>query len=164
VCNERSLLPLLRYCVIQHLGETERAARVACARRKRVGDITIRELASAADTPNGVYAFFDSESGERCAYIGKASSRSFLGRIPAHCDPRTDAWMNQLTRRLCQNFPFDYDQALQTALDHFVVMVGFPLLQSGDLREFNYRAKLIAEEERMLIQNLRPHLQINGTK
>jgi hypothetical protein len=76
----------------------------------RVFDLSIFQggpLVSAG----GVYLFFDSNN--ICLYVGKATSRSFIERIPAHFDPRSYAWFATLPNRVVkQDLTSDYSSAL----------------------------------------------------
>jgi hypothetical protein len=76
----------------------------------RVFDLSIFEgkpLVSAG----GVYLFFDSNN--ICLYVGKATSRSFIERIPAHFDPRSFAWFTTFPNRvLNKDITTDYPSAL----------------------------------------------------
>jgi hypothetical protein len=90
--------------------------------RKTVGDVTLRELCGAIDQPHGVYVFF--KPGGEVEYVGKATSRSFIERLPAHFDPREAAWFNTLTRRLQQFQASTYATALAEALELKVILVG----------------------------------------
>ena len=90
---------------------------------KTVSEITIRELSSTY-SPNGLYFMFS--SGGELAYVGKASSRSFIERIPSHFDQREHAWMNTVPKKILKRGNADtYDDALQRALDLQLVMMGF---------------------------------------
>lgn len=46
---------------------------------------------------NGVYIFYDKHGAP--LYVGKASSRSFIERIPAHFDLRESAWFNSFLKK-----------------------------------------------------------------
>jgi hypothetical protein len=54
--------------------------------KKRVGEVTLSDLCSFAEYPNGLYFFFDDD--DRLWYVGKSTSRSFIERIPSHFDTR----------------------------------------------------------------------------
>ena len=77
----------------------------------RVFDLSIFEgkpLVSAG----GVYLFFDSNN--ICLYVGKATSRSFIERIPAHFDPRSSAWFTTFPNRVVKKeLTPDYPSALE---------------------------------------------------
>ena len=62
--------------------------------RKPVGTVQIAELCSMAEYPHGVYLFFDDQG--KSWYVGKATSRSFVERVPSHFDQRQDTWFNTL--------------------------------------------------------------------
>ncbi len=92
--------------------------------KKVVGEVTIRDLGSTPSA-NGLYFMFYSNGD--LAYVGKASSRSFIERVPAHFDQREDdAWMNTVPTRILAAEPDgDYPKALQQALDLELVLMGF---------------------------------------
>ncbi len=66
--------------------------------KKTVGSVQLSELCSMSDYPNGIYLFFDEEN--ELWYVGKATSRSFIERVPAHFDQREDAWFNSLPKKV----------------------------------------------------------------
>jgi hypothetical protein len=66
--------------------------------KKSAGTVQLAELCYMAGYPNGLYLFFDNE--EELWYIGKATSRSFIERVPSHFDQRHDAWFNTLPRKI----------------------------------------------------------------
>lgn len=91
--------------------------------KKRVGSIQIEELCAMADYPNGLYLFFNEEN--ELMYVGKATSRSFIERIPAHFDQREDAWFNSLPKKIKSLYKIDsYQTALEIALSLNFVMIG----------------------------------------
>lgn len=112
--------------------------------RKTVGDVTLRELCGAIDQPHGVYVFFK-KTGE-VEYVGKATSRSFIERLPAHFDPRENSWFNTLTRRLQKSQASIYPTALAEALELKVILVGVG------------SAQLSSALERFLRTDLKPRL------
>ena len=66
--------------------------------KKTVGSVTLAELCTIAEYPNGLYLFFDDVN--ELWYVGKSTSRSFIERIPSHFDPRQDAWFNTLPTKI----------------------------------------------------------------
>ena len=57
--------------------------------KKAVGDIKIAEICSMDAYPKGIYLLFSSvDNNETLQYVGRASSRSFVERIPSHFDQR----------------------------------------------------------------------------
>ena len=62
------------------------------------GDVTIN-MQCDLDGQCGVYVCFDPVS-YRPLYVGKATSRSFLERVPSHCDPREESWFGTMTSRV----------------------------------------------------------------
>lgn len=110
--------------------------KVLCALRResrRVGAIRLEELVLEKGEPrratNGVYFFFD---GERLVYVGKASSRSLVERIPAHLDARIGAWFSNLMKKLAvkraRGEPSDQDMrdALRELLNFEIAMLTSP--------------------------------------
>ena len=90
--------------------------------KKQVGSITIEELCSVSKYPNGIYLLFDES--DALWYVGKATSRSFIERIPAHFDPREEAWFNSLPKSIMKKDSLDYNSALQTALTLKIGLIG----------------------------------------
>lgn len=76
----------------------EVAARLGAA-AKIFRTVTIEELvAPSADASTGLY-FFRDDAG-RWMYVGKASRRAIIERVPAHVDIRPGAWFNTLMKKL----------------------------------------------------------------
>ncbi|MFZ1700142.1 MAG: hypothetical protein WBO10_09805 [Pyrinomonadaceae bacterium] len=103
------------------LGDLESA--IERTPKKRVGSLTIDELCSVSAYPHGLYLLFGREN-ELC-YIGKATSRSFIERIPSHFDPREEAWFNTLPRRVMRTQNISaYDAALEIGLSLQILLIG----------------------------------------
>jgi hypothetical protein len=87
-------------------------------------DISIGELCRPKTIPNGVYLFYDKN--KILWYVGKATSRSFVERIPAHFDLRYKAWFNAMPKKMCSEGATDaiYEKARQKGLSFRLVMVG----------------------------------------
>lgn len=92
----------------------------------QVGDIRLRDFLELLETPNGVYSLFDQRIDGKPLYVGKASARSFIGRIPVHFEPREDHWLNQFAKAHAKALKSAYMDALEDALNQYVVFVGFP--------------------------------------
>lgn len=93
--------------------------------KKSLGEVRLSELCAMPDHPHGVYFMFDSS--DQLWYVGKATSRSFIGRISSHLDQRQDAWFNTLPRlihRRYQSTGATYAHALAKALSLNLVMFG----------------------------------------
>jgi hypothetical protein len=91
--------------------------------KKPVGQVTIAELCSVHEYPNGLYFFFDED--DVLKYVGKSSSRAFVERVPSHFDPRFEAWFNTLPKKLMQYDGFDeYLAAHSRALELRIVLLG----------------------------------------
>lgn len=89
---------------------------------KALSEITIGELCSMSDYPNGLYFIFCGEQRE-LQYVCKCTSRSFVERIPAHFDQREHAWFNTLPKKLMRNGQ-SYASALREALSFEAVLFG----------------------------------------
>jgi hypothetical protein len=89
---------------------------------KAVSEITIAELCSMSDYPNGLYFIFGGEQRE-LQYVGKCTARSFIERIPAHFDQREHAWFNSLPKKLMRNGQC-YASALRESLSFEAVLFG----------------------------------------
>jgi hypothetical protein len=95
--------------------------------KKVVGQVEIQELARLYDWPHGVYLFYKAGGqSDELVYVGKATSRSFIERIPAHFDPREEAWMNSLTKKVrsCEKGLDSYQDALSVALTLKLLLLG----------------------------------------
>ena len=120
-------------------------------------EVTIADLANTPLYPNGVYLFFSSTRDGDCVYVGKASSRSFLGRIPGHFEPRQEFWMNHLSKKYAKNHHNDdYYAGLANALSTFLVLVGVRFEQEPDA-EASRRVK-INTLEAILRTSMKPKL------
>jgi len=65
---------------------------------KPFGSVTMADLvAASANESLGVYFFFEAA---RLAYVGKASSRAFIERVPSHLDVRPEGWFGTLLKQL----------------------------------------------------------------
>jgi hypothetical protein len=113
----------IQYEEVRTLSFAEFRSRLHDTMKKPVGEVTIRDL-SSTPSANGLYFMFYSEG--TLAYIGKASSRSFIERIPAHFDQREEAWMNTVPKRILKKENADnYFTALQRAFELELVLFGF---------------------------------------
>ncbi len=91
--------------------------------KKPIGSVTISELCSVADYPNGIYFFFDDD--DLLWYVGKATSRSFIERIPAHFDQRHDVWFNTIPKKIMKICEIDgYADAHRLGLKLRIVLLG----------------------------------------
>jgi hypothetical protein len=89
---------------------------------KALSEITIGELCSMSDYPNGLYFIFGGNP-RQLQYVGKCTARSFIERIPAHFDQREWAWFNTLPKKLMRNGQC-YASALREALSFEAVLFG----------------------------------------
>ncbi|MDD5339154.1 MAG: hypothetical protein PHG35_07095 [Dehalococcoidales bacterium] len=92
--------------------------------KKTIGDISIRELSTMNGKPRGIYIFSDPSDITNILYVGKSTSRSFIERIPAHFDPRKEAWMNALPKKVQKSDNSTYDEALFKSLNFQVLFIG----------------------------------------
>jgi hypothetical protein len=92
------------------------------ATTKALSDVTIGDLCSMSEYPNGLYFFFDGNP-RKLQYVGKCTSRSFVERIPAHFDQREDAWFNTLPKKLALKGN-TYGEAHAKALQFHVLLLG----------------------------------------
>lgn len=111
------------------LTSTEVKGYLQAAPKKQLAELRVFDLAIISNQPfisaGGIYIFFDSK--DDCLYVGKATSRSFIDRIPAHFDPRSGAWLATFPNRvLSYKLATDYFSALQFCLDCSVLLIQFP--------------------------------------
>ena len=117
---------------------------LACRPRLVARDVTIGELATLDDHPTGVYLFYAPRT-NWIQYVGKATSRSFIDRIPAHFDPRQDAWMNSLPKHIMKQRGCVYAEALKVALGLELTLIGASEELPGGRVEAVLRAHLHPE-------------------
>lgn len=93
-----------------------------------LGDLRLRDLARPRDEVTGLYAFFERSIGlQNWMYVGKCSSRSFIGRMSAHCDPRDDDYdMNNFVKAIKRKDNLPFVDAQNRVLDATVVFVEVP--------------------------------------
>jgi hypothetical protein len=89
---------------------------------KVLSEVTLGELCSMSDHPNGLYFIFGGNPRE-LQYVGKCTSRSFIERIPAHLDQRDRAWFNTLPKKIMRNGQ-GYPSAHKEALNFEIVLFG----------------------------------------
>lgn len=90
--------------------------------KKRVGSLTVEELCSVSEYPNGIYLLYDEVN--ILWYVGKSTSRSFIERIPAHFDQREEAWFNSIPKNIMKKKGVSYSEALQKGLNLGIALVG----------------------------------------
>lgn len=91
--------------------------------KKRVGSVTLEELCAIDEYPNGLYLFFNDEN--ELWYVGKATSRSFIERIPAHFDQREIAWFNTLPKKVMKFCNIQtFREALNKSLSLKLLIIG----------------------------------------
>ena len=96
---------------------------LSCYPKKRVGLVTLEELCAIDEYPNGLYLFFNNEN--ELWYVGKATSRSFIERIPAHFDQREIAWFNTLPKKVMKFCGIQtYRAALNKSLSLKLLIIG----------------------------------------
>jgi hypothetical protein len=150
-------LPLLKYESLCDTCLDDLPAVIRAAATVRVGALTLDELAEVNDYPNGAYVFYENLSNEVPFYVGRASSRSFLGRIPSHFEQREDYWMNALSKGLHKKRQLpSYADGVTAALGCYVTLIGVHLQGSAPLSL--HRKKLINTLELVLQEALKPEL------
>lgn len=82
--------------------------------RRQIAQVTISDLSTDPKRAHGLYVIFG-PAGE-CFYIGKATSKSFIDRIPEHFDPRKEAWMNTFPKTIAKKDDRPYAAALAESL------------------------------------------------
>jgi hypothetical protein len=92
--------------------------------KRAAKDIALGELCAVTNYPNGIYLFYGDN--DQLWYVGKATSRSFIERIPSHFDAREEAWFNTLPRKIQAKDGIDYPYAHQKALSLKLVLIGIP--------------------------------------
>ena len=94
---------------------------------------------------HGVYIF---KEGSNIKYIGKASSKPFIERIPAHLDTRARGWFNNMLKLIStETSPSDY---LKESLD---VLENYELLLVLFSKEETNLKEKISQTERFLINH-----------
>ncbi|HEX2830220.1 MAG TPA: hypothetical protein VHP37_28025 [Burkholderiales bacterium] len=148
------VLPLDRY-LNGPLSELKTA--ILNTQKPRVGDVRLRDFASTASKPSGVYVFCNAAQGGTPLYVGKASSRSFAERIPMHFDPRPLSWMNNFTRKFNgqERFRGIYADALAHAFDQYLILIGLDIVPAADAAAQRAR---ICKLETILRRYLQPEL------
>jgi len=118
-------LPLIRVDELLPLSLLRVQEIILTARRQNVGALTLRDLASQPDFPNGVYVFLHAHS-PRPFYIGRSSGRSFIGRLPSHFEPYVEFWMNGLSKGMqSAGVVNSYQEGVNEALACDLVLIGF---------------------------------------
>jgi hypothetical protein len=116
---------LIKYSQVEKMPLACLAGLISMFRGRELARITIHELSSEPDPPNGVYFIYTNE--HQLLYIGKASSRSFVERIPAHFDIRENAWFNTLPKKfMAAHKSIAYADARILALHSYVVCLCIP--------------------------------------
>jgi hypothetical protein len=104
----------------------------------------ILEEPNGYELNHGIYVF---KEGTEIIYIGKASSRPFIERVPAHLDIRRNGWMNNMLKYLSKDGdPKNYlKQSLHVIENYELLLV---LFKTEDCTKDK-----ISEAERFLIDN-----------
>ena len=121
--------------------------------------IPIGELCSETSEPNGVYLFYGED--KELWYVGKATSRSFVERIPSHFDSREKGWFNTLPKKIWnsgETAASTYEEAHQKALTLHLVMVGVKQPDDGLNKRDNIGKKRAGALETVLRNYLKPRL------
>lgn len=104
-------------------------AYIQASSKRQLSELAVFDLAISNNQPlrsaGGIYIFFDKNND--CLYVGKATSRSFIERIPAHFDPRQYAWFATFPNRvLSHNLTTDYSSALDFCRHCSILLIQFP--------------------------------------
>jgi hypothetical protein len=121
--------------------------------KKLLKEVSMFDLSILEGKPfvsaGGVYLFFDSNN--TCLYVGKATSRSFIERIPAHFDPRSGAWFTHFPNKVVRKgLAPDYFSALNFCAKCSILLLKF----NSDINCYEKAAAV----ERYLRHLLRPTL------
>ncbi len=108
-----------------------------------LSDFILEEI-DGYESNHGIYVF---KEGTEIIYIGKASSRPFIERIPTHLDIRRNGWMNNMLKYLSEDSdPKNYlKQSLHVIENYELLLV---LFKTEDCTKDK-----ISEAERFLIDN-----------
>jgi|GEM_PF-2421445 len=138
---------------ILHLTLFEVEKAILAAERVCAGSLTLRDLAAHSTHPNGVYIFFQ-KGDVKPFYIGRASSRSFIGRLPSHFEPHVDFWMNGLSKGIQGIDGCSYQEGLEKALCCDLLLIGFQYPEQEE--DFLLRRQRINALELVLQRYLQP--------
>lgn len=117
---------------------------------KPFGAVTMADLVAEDDLQsNGVYCFW---SGRDLAYVGMASSRALIERVPSHLDRREKSWFGTLLKHLRNGETVASQDAVDAALQLRLTLFIFSDPEPG----------LVHRVEMDLIHALNPSL--NGRK
>jgi len=140
---ERGESSLLLACIdpSQEVGSEVLLERIRTHRFPELGSVTLGDLARLGAWPHGVYLLHD-EAG-KVWYVGKATSRSFTERLPAHFDPRPDAWFNTIPKRIFdRGLAESYAEALEFGLSLRIALIGISDASSAARLETELRTSL----------------------
>jgi hypothetical protein len=115
---------------------------------KKLNDVHLKDFIlegpKDCNLDHGIYIF---KKDSEIRYVGKASSRSFIERVPAHLDVRGNSWMNTMLRYLAgDKKPDHYLEESLYAIEHFELL--FVVFKNDACTNEN-----ISEIERFLIDN-----------
>jgi hypothetical protein len=104
----------------------------------------ILEEPNGYELNHGIYIF---KKGTENIYIGKASSRPFIERVPAHLDIRRNGWMNNMLKYLSKDSdPKNYLKESLDVIENYELLL--VLFKTEDCT-----TDKISEAERFLIDN-----------
>lgn len=104
----------------------------------------ILEEPNGYELNHGIYVF---KEDSEIKYIGKASSRPFIERIPAHLDIRRNGWMNNMLKYLSEDSdPKNYLKESLHVIENYELLL--VLFKTEDCTKDK-----ISEAERFLIDN-----------
>ena len=98
------------------------------ASKKKLAALHLFDLSLFNEQPltsaGGIYIFFGADN--TCLYVGKATSRSFISRIPAHFDPNPDSWFATFPNKVLEKgITGDYASALKFGLSCSLLLLKF---------------------------------------
>lgn len=111
---------------------------------KNLNELKLMDLAYHNSQPilpgHGIYIF---REGIKVVYVGKATAKSFIERIPAHIDPRIACWFNRLLELVCiktLNLDWSEENSLQASQHAFsklnLVLINFKNPNKVEIERF----------------------------
>ncbi len=108
-----------------------------------LSDFILEEI-DGYELNHGIYVF---KKDSEIKYIGKASSRPFIERVPAHLDIRRNGWMNNMLKYLSEDSdPKNYLKESLHVIENYELLL--VLFKTEDCTKDK-----ISEAERFLINN-----------
>lgn len=144
----------------------------------KINDLTLRHLIYFQNNPilfgNGVYLFFNNQ---KCIYVGKCSSRTFIQRIPAHLEMRDipkdpnkkEIRLDSCLQLLKYKKGLNHKDAINCLLKCEIFLINFTNI--NDLNNYCYKLEKICkylfnplnELSKNIINILNDKINLNGT-